>query len=86
MRWCGILKGCDIGHTDGDEFLGRSVERADRSERIGFRVRAGFLRFLIRAGSIRFLIRAGSLRYAVVLVCLALLGDRDPGSPGCYGV
>ena len=77
MRWCGILKGSDIGHTDGDEFLGGSVERAGRSERVGFRVRAGFLRFLIRAGS---------LRYAVVVVCLALRGDRDPGSPGCYGV
>ena len=77
MRWCGILKGCDIGHTDGDEFLGRSVERAGRSERVGFRV---------RAGSLRFLIHAESLPHAVVLVCLALPGDRDPGAAGCHDV
>jgi len=86
MRWFGIFKGCDIGHTDGDEFLGRTVERAGRSERVGFDVRAGFLRFLIRAGSLRFLIRARPLRDAVVLVCLALPSDRDPSAASCYDV
>jgi len=49
MRWFGIFEGCDIGHTDGYKFLGRTVEPAGRTEPAGFDARSGSVRFLLRA-------------------------------------
>jgi len=77
MRWVGIVKRCDIAHTDGDQFLGDTAEPVGRNERVEFNVRGGPLCFLIRTESIR---------HAVVLVCLALRGDRHSGAAGCHDV